>query len=151
MKLVFGRTLKDSADREFCNLYDDDNQKLYLGCIERRPHHRSWDMNDELCLVFPSLPRYSNYEKISNLKRVLKNQSKKMTSRQARVRVQGYERFLSDRPTDHGLARYSTSEMWAEIVHRIRHDLPNESFPKDADEIEKLIAECSPFPPSKEN
>lgn len=149
MNLVFGRKLVDGADREFCNLYDDDNEKLYLGCIERPPRHRHWNMNDELCLVFPLLPRQSNYENINNLKRQLKRESEKLTSRQAQVRVQGYEHFLSERPNDRGLDRYRTSEMWAEIVHRIRRDLPNVSFPKEADEIEKLIAECPPLPPNK--
>lgn len=148
MKIVFGKTLKDSDGMSFFNVYNNENDKTYLGAVEKPSGHQNWSINQELNAVFPDMPRHTKQKNILGIKSRLKLLAKKITDRQAEVRYIGYEQFLDVRP-ERGLGRFTTTELWAEILHRVREEFPGQAIPNHIDEVEKVFAETSPFP--KEN
>ena len=144
MKISWSKIYKTSDGQEFY-VWDEDNNSKLLGIAIKPNGSNSWTLNEELQRVFPYMAVITNYKAARGLRQKLKTEAEKMTSRQATVRYLGPEEFLDPRP-ERGLERFTTTELWAELKHRV---LPIVNL-DDEDEmipwLQKIIAEAQPLP-----
>ena len=149
MKISFSKIEKGQEEQETFYVFDDENNYKLLGQAVKRKSHRHWDLDDDLCRVFRTMPKYTNHHQATSLRRKLKELAADMTSRQATVRFLGKEEYMDERPA-RGLEGFTTTALWAEIKHRLCQSHRNLDNDDDyIPDLERAIAEAPPFPEIK--
>lgn len=144
MKISFSKIFKTSKEQQFY-VWDEDNNSKLLGIALKPKGSNYWTLNKELQRVFPYMAVITNYKAAQGLREKLKAEAEKMTSRQACVRYLGPEEYLDPRP-ERGLDRFTTTELWAELKHRVLPIIDLDDEDEMIPWLQQIIAEAPPLP-----